>query len=473
MKVLPPITVTDDMIIDANVFETAPAAYDAGTTYALDAYASVVGAALGEILIYKSLQASNTGHTPDSSPTWWVYSSSTYEEYSATKFYALGHRVLNPTTHKVMQSLVPSNVSRPIDGGVAWMSIGKTTLTLPAAYNHATTYDSGTLVKRMFAIGSDFENEEGYSISSIVTSVFVYVSKVGSNTANYPESSPTQWEFLKSYPVPYETTGNYMLGYVVQDTDGNMYQSLKDDNYNTPLIAPIAWQEVAPANKYAAFDTQISTQTVANKELTYTIATGIIEAVAVVNGVGSTVTVIVRDGLAGPIVFEQTKALSGDIVTDWYEYFFTDPTIQRTQVLFTGVPPYASSHVTITINGTAEVAAGDIMFGRWKDVGLTGFGVQAGITDFSTITEDTFGQTTFVPRANKQWLSSRDWIEVSNFNRAFNLLRRLPATPCLWLAADSTEYSEALMLKAYYKDFTMDIAGPVEAYCTLKLIGLT
>lgn len=41
-------------------------AWVTGTTYAADAYVSYSG------YIYKSLQASNTGNTPDSEPTWWA-----------------------------------------------------------------------------------------------------------------------------------------------------------------------------------------------------------------------------------------------------------------------------------------------------------------------------------------------------------------------------------------------------------------
>jgi hypothetical protein len=49
----------------AEVAPTAPA-YAAGTTYALDAYVTSAG------IVYRSLQAGNIGHTPASSPTYWV-----------------------------------------------------------------------------------------------------------------------------------------------------------------------------------------------------------------------------------------------------------------------------------------------------------------------------------------------------------------------------------------------------------------
>lgn len=48
-----------------NGFTDATAAYAGGTTYALDAVIQYGGR------LYKSLQNSNTGHQPDTSPTWW------------------------------------------------------------------------------------------------------------------------------------------------------------------------------------------------------------------------------------------------------------------------------------------------------------------------------------------------------------------------------------------------------------------
>jgi hypothetical protein len=50
----------------ASSFADATPLYNAGTTYALDAVVRVAPR------LYKSLQAANTGHTPATSPTWWV-----------------------------------------------------------------------------------------------------------------------------------------------------------------------------------------------------------------------------------------------------------------------------------------------------------------------------------------------------------------------------------------------------------------
>jgi len=60
MIVLPPLAITDARLTSTTVPEVAPAAYAGGTTYALNATASVAGAA-GLLTVYRSLQADVVG----------------------------------------------------------------------------------------------------------------------------------------------------------------------------------------------------------------------------------------------------------------------------------------------------------------------------------------------------------------------------------------------------------------------------
>jgi len=56
------------MLVSSNAPETDYAAYAAGTTYALAA--RVIRTSTHRV--YESLQATNVGHTPETSPTWWL-----------------------------------------------------------------------------------------------------------------------------------------------------------------------------------------------------------------------------------------------------------------------------------------------------------------------------------------------------------------------------------------------------------------
>lgn len=70
MRIMRPMTINDAVLTSSSVPETDYAAYNAGTTYAQGARVIVVSTNIHRV--YESLLASNTGHTPASSPTWWL-----------------------------------------------------------------------------------------------------------------------------------------------------------------------------------------------------------------------------------------------------------------------------------------------------------------------------------------------------------------------------------------------------------------
>lgn len=74
MKIIRPVTITDALLTSSTVTEADYAAYNAATTYVLGDKIIVT---TGDHHIYESLQAGNTGHTPSTSPTWWLKISAT------------------------------------------------------------------------------------------------------------------------------------------------------------------------------------------------------------------------------------------------------------------------------------------------------------------------------------------------------------------------------------------------------------
>ena len=66
MQVIKPVIFQESHLISTTAVETYPT-YAAGTTYALNVFV------IYNNKVYQSLQASNVGHQPDTSPTWWQY----------------------------------------------------------------------------------------------------------------------------------------------------------------------------------------------------------------------------------------------------------------------------------------------------------------------------------------------------------------------------------------------------------------
>lgn len=470
MNVYKPESITAAKLIASTLFETAPAVYAAGTTYALGAYAAVAGA-LGRIDIYVSLQAGNIGNTPVSSPTFWAYSSYTYEIYDANKVYPNLYRVINPTTHRVFESLSNLNTNNLTIGAARWVFRGIAVNNGVSEFNANIESHNGS--------GGYTVIGENYLTNAVVGvgNQTQFRADLYKATIDYAGACPgADWTYQSSVTGTYglwNPKRRYGIGYLVVDYSKNIWQSAIANNLNYDPTSASKWQDVGPSNYWAAFDTESFSQSTGSGLMTFTIAPGVVDTVALINAEADLVEITVREGLGGAIIHEASSGVLGNLITDWWEYFQSDLFIDRRQIMFKGLPLSANAHITVTLTG-ATLALGDLIFSRGRNLGLTGFGLQVGIKDFSVIKEnEDFGTTTFVKRRNRKRMDCREWIPKDQFNRTFTVLSDLPATPCVWEAGDVNELNEALMLKAWYKDFTTEINGPYELFCNLKLEGMT
>jgi hypothetical protein len=124
MRIIRPITLESlDLTLDSSsIPETPPAAYNAGTTYAVDDRVSVTTGTVS--LVYESKVGSNTGNTPASSPTQWRYLATTYSVYAGGTTYALDDIVISTTDHHEYQSLQASNTGHSLSDTAWWLDLG-------------------------------------------------------------------------------------------------------------------------------------------------------------------------------------------------------------------------------------------------------------------------------------------------------------------------------------------------------------
>ena len=256
-----------------------------------------------------------------------------------------------------------------------------------------------------------------------------------------------------------------------------LYISLQATNLNKQpdlLTSAAWWSDYGPANRYAMFDRTVSGATTAGTSMTVVIQPGVaIDAIALINLNADVAKVTVRNGAGGAIVYEYTGGLSGTTVTDWYQYFFYDPLLKRSQLIFSQIPPYVNCHITIEFTSSTTTAIGECIFGTLTEIGMTQFGANAGIIDFSRKNTDDFGTITFVERAYSKRLSAQVIVKNVQLNRVQQLLYSLRASPSVWIASDNPTYEEALIVYGFYKDFSMDIAYPEYAMCNIEIEGLT
>lgn len=287
------------------------------------------------------------------------------------------------------------------------------------------------------------------------------------------ESMIVSNNLVETYPA-WSSATTYAENAIVSTATG-IYQSLENSNLNNVPGSSVSWAYLYPSNRWAIFDTQVSSSSEsATGNITITLQTGDMDSLALLNLVAETISVTVRDGPAGSVIYSQEYDLYGVSLGDWYQYFFFDVGVQKTQALFTDIPVgYSNTYTTVEISATTgTVSAGILTFGKLNAVGDTEYGATAGITDYSKKETDEFGLTSFVERAFSKRLNARVIIENFNLNKTQRLLYSLRATPAMWVASDDPTFEESLTVFGFYKDFSTDISYPNYSYCSLDIEGL-
>jgi len=277
-------------------------------------------------------------------------------------------------------------------------------------------------------------------------------------------------------PNPLYSSGTtYALNALVR-YNGIIYQSLQASNTNhQPDISSTWWVELYADNLHAAFDTQASTVSSATTSLTFVVKCGSFDSVALINLDTALAQVAVSDYTSKALVYSGSVGLSEGTINDWYQYFFNDPFVHRTQATYYNIPPYTEAIATVRLtNSTGDIASvAQAIFGTISDLGATQYGAQAGIVDYSRKDTDEFGTTTFVKRAYSKRLTSDIYINNSELNRVQNYLYNIRATPTVWIASDDPLLEEASVVWGFYRDFSTTIAYPSHSLCNLQIEGLT
>jgi hypothetical protein len=260
------------------------------------------------------------------------------------------------------------------------------------------------------------------------------------------------------------------------DYGTHYYNSLVNNNTNhlPDEVGSTYWELLGPDNTHAMFDGQISTVTTkATAPLTVTVASGIVNSVALLGLVGQTLTITVRDNGASPPVYTRTIGLDGTIILDWYMYFF-EPFVQLGEVVLTDLPPYLNAQITMTLSSGSAVEIGEMLVGTVYTLGAVGteYGATVGIIDYSRKdTDPDTGKTTFVERAFSKRMSGQFLVNNDSINGVQRILADVRAVPSVYIGSEDPDYAP-LVVYGFYRDFTIDIAYPTKSWCRLEVEGL-
>jgi hypothetical protein len=274
----------------------------------------------------------------------------------------------------------------------------------------------------------------------------------------------------------YNSATTYALAAIVS-YNGNRYESLQNTNLNkTPDTSPTWWLNLGATNQFAMFDQFVNTSTTATASLTVVYAPGaVFNALSLINVEASLIRITIRDGISGPIVYENVVGLSGGNLTNWYDYFFNDPLLKRTQIVLSNIPTYVNSHITIELTNSegSTVSVGQTVVGDLASLGQTQYGVSAGIVDYSIKETDEFGNTTFVRRAFSKRMQADFFLNNSQLNRVHSYLASVRATPAVWIGSNNPQFEEALVIYGFYREFSLQIAYPNNSLYNIEIEGLT
>ncbi|ATQ74860.1 hypothetical protein CR152_10240 [Massilia violaceinigra] len=291
-------------------------------------------------------------------------------------------------------------------------------------------------------LAQEYSSGSTYVLGAVVgvstgTKQAVYQGLQASNVGHAPATSPTWWKPLGTVYAPYSTGTSYGLGDVVSSTSANvhdLYESQAAGNLGNALTDKAKWLRKSATNRWNAFDKALNSRTVVPNSISFVIAPGLVNTVTLLNVEGASAT-ITQSGTG----YTRTQNLVRHHVLNWYDFFYEIP-IRIGDVVFDGVPPYAASSLTITIENTGlDAAISGCFVGKSRTIGTTQWGVTGGTLSYSTVDTDKFGNVTIFKRANAKRLNFEVRIPDGFEDEAHRLLTEY--TDVELIVIGSTKYS--------------------------------
>lgn len=319
--------------------------------------------------------------------------------------------------------------------------------------------------------GDDFDDDDyGDACSILVPIDIAATDSLRAMTAagtELREDPSNAWRSDLTYPVGarVHTASNHQVYESVKEGNQDKDPSQDVNRYNAAGIATW-WTKVGPTNRYAMFDGLVSSQTSAPSPLSITLTPGAFNGIALFGMEADTYDLVIRETPGGPVVYSEISvALDGAQPTDYYEYFFDRPKPLR-QFIRTGLTPYSSGEVTLTLyNGSGAVKLGMFAIGDVRELGVPQRAAVASPQDFSYIKTDDFGNTSVRKRANATGLRIPVVVRSGDVNFVHETVKEILGVPTVVIGSQAVGYEWLTVFGLISGDMS---AGPFP-YSTLTL----
>ena len=253
--------------------------------------------------------------------------------------------------------------------------------------------------------------------------------------SSVPENDQPEWSSATTYALGAK---------VIKTATHRIYESAAAANVgNDPASPSGKWIDIGPTNRWAMFDQALGTVTSAANSVSVTLSAGQVDAVALLDVLGSTIRVQSPG-------YDRTKAVGAGTTT------FLDL-------------PATTGQVVVTVSGSGRVSVGTLLIGRRVSLGVTEASPTAGLTDFSRKEVDDFGAVTVVQRAWAKRMALRSSIRTDAVDVVANRIATVRATPALWIADESLD---SLTIYGFFKEFSIAVSENVSVL-SLTVEGLS
>lgn len=301
---------------------------------------------------------------------------------------------------------------------------------------------------------------ESDDICSVLAPVSITTAMLTASSLTVEDPSPawssattytaTQRVYLAATHRVYEATG--MAGNLNKDP------SLPANQFDAAGAATF-WIDAAPTNKFAMFDSVVSTQTVGTgTTLTGTIRPGYFNGFALFGLDADSMQITVKDAPGGTVIYSYSGPLEGSAPADYYEYFF-DRFKPQTQFIATGIDPYNNAEISYVLTKAAGAPKiGMFAIGDMRPLGAPLRGASVEPVDYSYISTDAFGNTTVKKRNNATGLVISAKMNIEDANTVLDTVKELLGVPVVVVGSTAAMY-EALTVfglmsgRQQYDDF--------------------
>lgn len=239
---------------------------------------------------------------------------------------------------------------------------------------------------------------------------------------------------------------------------------------NQPEDSPVAWLEVGPTSRWAAFDESGGTLSQGASPVEFVITGDLINSIALLEVTGLSVRIQASNPSNGTYYDKTITLEDSAIIDDWYEHFYAEFRKER-NVVVTDIPAIVMSTYTITITGDSAAAVGTFVMGRKAEFGFTEYRPKVGIIDYSRKEVDQFGKINLIKRPYSRRMDVSIRCQNVAIDAIYRTLADLRATAVLWIGAG--DLYEILTIYGFYRDFSIDIAYAKESFCSLQIEGLS